>query len=124
MQVRSPLECEAVITLCLPGAGEVSVERDGMGEVKVERLTTSVYRLTFDIEDQAHLEVTYLGNVKEQAPAPEPGRFYEEDEYGPLEHHEEYALLEGDRESAPGQTGPKPAGTEPAAAEGNKEEGE
>jgi len=83
LTLRSPLECEAAITLCLPGAGEIRVRRDGQGEVKVERLTTPVYRLTFYIEDEAHLEVTYGAGAHEETPEPTP---------------EELALMEGQRD--------------------------
>ncbi len=54
--LRSPVKCEAVLTLSLPGAGEVVARAPGHA-AEVERLTTSVYRVRFDIEGEGRLQV-------------------------------------------------------------------
>ena len=57
--VRSPIKCEAVITMVLPGAGDLAASLAGGGEVAVERLTTLVYRLKFDLDGEARLDLNY-----------------------------------------------------------------
>ena len=61
MTVESPVRCAAELTLCLPGAGEVTARvADGPDvEVQVERLTTSVYRLKLGLEGAARIVLDY-----------------------------------------------------------------
>jgi len=64
LQVKSALGGAAALTLCLPGAGEVTARvesvTDAPVDVEVERLTTIVYRLKLDVpQDGATLAVEY-----------------------------------------------------------------
>lgn len=64
LQVKSAIGGAAALTLCLPGAGEVTARLETVTEepvvVEVERLTTIVYRLTLDLpQDGATLAVEY-----------------------------------------------------------------
>jgi len=56
--LRSPIECEAVLTVSLPGAGDAAFEAEGEA-VRVERLATAVYRVIFDLEGVRRLHVRY-----------------------------------------------------------------
>ncbi|MBU1670604.1 MAG: alpha-galactosidase [Actinobacteria bacterium] len=56
LAVVSPVECMAVVTLSLPGAGDATVADD---DVTIERLSTTAYRLEFGLEGRREIEITY-----------------------------------------------------------------
>lgn len=59
LKVASPIECDAVLTLSLPGAGDVTAALSGEGAVEVERLTTGVYRASFALAAEEVLRLEY-----------------------------------------------------------------
>ncbi|MHB8894515.1 MAG: alpha-galactosidase [Candidatus Geothermincolia bacterium] len=62
LSVRSPVKCESVLTLSLPDAGQATATLAGGGVVRLERLTTAVYRAKFDLAGSERLSVHNKGD--------------------------------------------------------------
>ncbi|PKQ28371.1 MAG: hypothetical protein CVT63_03185 [Candidatus Anoxymicrobium japonicum] len=61
LSLRSPIKCEAVLTLSLPGAAEIKVTAVSGTTVRVEKLMTAIYKVKFDIDGEERLEVSKSG---------------------------------------------------------------
>jgi hypothetical protein len=58
---RSPIKMDAVVTLSMPGAVELRATGgpDGRPEVRITRLTTTVYRLEFELDRAVDIELEW-----------------------------------------------------------------
>jgi alpha-galactosidase len=61
LTVRSPVECGAVLTLSLPGAGDAEATFSDGRTARLERLTTGVYRAAFDMGVEERMEIKRTG---------------------------------------------------------------
>jgi alpha-galactosidase len=61
LTLRSPVECGAVLTLSLPGAGDAEATTTRGEVIRLERLTTGVYRARFEMERFERIEIIRTG---------------------------------------------------------------
>lgn len=61
MSFTSPVKTQAVVTLSLPGAGDLRA-RSGPGEIETRRLSTTVHRLEFELDRSREIELDWSGS--------------------------------------------------------------
>ncbi|MBU4193513.1 MAG: hypothetical protein KKF66_00760, partial [Actinobacteria bacterium] len=66
MKLETPIECDAVIYVVLPGAGEVAARLNGETGISASRVDGKVHRLEFRLDRSGEMDISRTGRSGER----------------------------------------------------------